>query len=299
MYKVAWDPIFVAPLPENHRFPMLKYELIPAQLIHHGIIESQQLFSPKVMSNDLILNVHSNEYLSHLEKGTLDKRAQRKLGLPLNDLMVRREKVIMQGTLDNAIYALEDGISFNVAGGTHHSYKDSGEGFCLLNDIAIAAKYLLDAKGLRSLVVDLDVHQGNGTASIFEEEPNIFTFSMHGEKNYPLKKESSDLDIHLADGIGDKEYLRILEKELSTLLDDFQPDFIFYQSGVDPLESDKLGRLGLTIDGLYQRDLFVLNKCKEGNVPVAISMGGGYSPEIGDIVNAHCQTYEIASNLYS
>lgn len=298
MYRVAWDPIFIAPLPENHRFPMLKYELIPSQLIHHGIIETSQLFSPSVMSNDIILSVHSSEYLNELEKGTLDKRAARKLGLPLNDLMVEREKVIMQGTLENALFALEDGISFNVAGGTHHSYRSSGEGFCLLNDIAISAKYLLDKKGLRSLIIDLDVHQGNGTASIFEQEEDVFTFSMHGEKNYPLKKENSDLDIHLPDGIGDKEYLKILDKELNCLLEKFEPDFIFFQSGVDPLASDKLGRLGLSMKGLYERDLFVLNKCKELNIPVAVSMGGGYSPDISEIVDAHCQTFEIASNLY-
>jgi acetoin utilization deacetylase AcuC-like enzyme len=277
---------------------MEKYDLIPSQLIHHGIIESKQLFQPDIISEMDILNVHDEKYLRDLETGSLNPKAVRKLGLPLTPLMVEREKRIMQGTLDNAISALDTKVSFNIAGGTHHSYRDSGEGFCLLNDIAIAAQYLLNEKGLRSLVVDLDVHQGNGTAKIFESEANVFTFSMHGEKNYPLKKDSSDLDIGLPDHINDKEYLSILDRKLNEVLDQFQPDFIFYQSGVDPLESDKLGRLSLTKKGLLERDQFVFKKCDLNNIPVAVSMGGGYSPDISDIVDAHCQTFEAAMNLF-
>lgn len=298
MIKVAWHPDYIAPLPDKHRFPMEKYDLIPSQLIHHGIIESKQLFQPDIISEMDILNVHDEKYLRDLETGSLNPKAVRKLGLPLTPLMVEREKRIMQGTLDNAISALDTKVSFNIAGGTHHSYRDSGEGFCLLNDIAIAAQYLLNEKGLRSLVVDLDVHQGNGTAKIFENESNVFTFSMHGEKNYPLKKDSSDLDIGLPDHINDKEYLSILDRKLNEVLDQFQPDFIFYQSGVDPLESDKLGRLSLTKKGLLERDQFVFKKCDLNNIPVAVSMGGGYSPEISDIVDAHCQTFEAAMNLF-
>lgn len=298
MIKVAWHPDYIAPLPDKHRFPMEKYDLIPSQLIHHGIIESKQLFQPDIISEMDILNIHDEKYLRDLETGSLNPKAVRKLGLPLTPLMVEREKRIMQGTLDNAISALDTKVSFNIAGGTHHSYRDSGEGFCLLNDIAIAAQYLLNEKGLRSLVVDLDVHQGNGTAKIFENESNVFTFSMHGEKNYPLKKDSSDLDIGLPDHINDKEYLSILDRKLNEVLDQFQPDFIFYQSGVDPLESDKLGRLSLTKKGLLERDQFVFKKCDLNNIPVAVSMGGGYSPEISDIVDAHCQTFEAAMNLF-
>lgn len=298
MISIAWDPIYVAPLPENHRFPMEKYELIPSQLIHHGIIDSSQLFAPNAMNRERILTIHDEGYLLDLECQTLDKRAQRKLGLPLTDLMVLREKTIIQGTLDNAIAALEHKAAFNVAGGTHHSYKGSGEGFCLLNDIAIAAQYLLGEKKLRSLIVDLDVHQGNGTAKIFENQADIFTFSMHGDKNYPLKKEISDLDISLADNTNDKEYLKLLDHHLNLVLDQFQPDFIFYQSGVDPLKTDKLGRLDLSMKGLYQRDLFVFKTCERHNLPVAVSMGGGYSPDITEIVDAHCQTYEIAMDLF-
>lgn len=298
MIKVAWHPDYIAPLPDKHRFPMEKYDLIPSQLIHHGIIESKQLFQPDIISEMDILNIHDEKYLRDLETGSLNPKAVRKLGLPLTPLMVEREKRIMQGTLDNAISALDTKVSFNIAGGTHHSYRDSGEGFCLLNDIAIAAQYLLNEKGLRSLVVDLDVHQGNGTAKIFENESNVFTFSMHGEKNYPLKKDSSDLDIGLPDHINDKEYLSILDRKLNEVLDQFQPDFIFYQSGVDPLESDKLGRLSLTKKGLLERDQFVFKKCDLNNIPVAVSMGGGYSPDISDIVDAHCQTFEAAMNLF-
>jgi acetoin utilization deacetylase AcuC-like enzyme len=298
MIKVAWHPDYIAPLPEKHRFPMAKYDLIPSQLIHHGIIDSSQLFQPEIMSNQIILKVHDETYLNDLETGSLNDRAVRKLGLPLTPLMVEREKRIMQGTLDNVLFALESKVSFNVAGGTHHSYRDSGEGFCLLNDIAIAAQCLLEDKGLRSLVVDLDVHQGNGTAKIFENQPDIFTFSMHGEKNYPLKKDHSDLDIGLPDNVNDKEYLKILDRNLNEVLDRFQPDFIFFQSGVDPLASDKLGRLGLSKKGLLDRDQFVFSKCQINSIPLAVSMGGGYSPEISDIVDAHCQTFEVAMNLF-
>lgn len=298
MLKIAFHPLFVAPLPEGHRFPMEKYELLPQQLIRNGIVEESNFFEPEMVSEDLLYQVHDASYIQALERMELPRQAVRKLGLPLNPVMVEREKRIMEGTRMNAVYALEHGVSFNIAGGTHHAYRDSGEGFCLFNDIAIGAQFLLNEGMERVLVVDLDVHQGNGTAKIFENEHRVFTFSMHGDKNYPMKKEVSDLDVPLPDETNDTTYLNLLEHHLVNLIDQFQPQFIFYQAGVDALVSDKLGRLSLTMEGLKQRDEMVFATCKNGHIPVAVSMGGGYSPDIKIIVDAHYQTYEIASRLY-
>jgi acetoin utilization deacetylase AcuC-like enzyme len=221
------------------------------------------------------------------------------MGFPLSAELVHREQVIMQGTIDAALYALQFGISLNIAGGTHHAFRDRGEGFCLLNDIAIAAQYLLDNKlRKRILIVDLDVHQGNGTASIFQNEKNVFTFSMHGEKNYPLQKEKSNLDIELPDNIDDASYLKILKNTLPKITEEFEPDFVFFQSGVDVLKSDKLGRLGLTIDGCKERDKFVLEFCKQNQLPIAASMGGGYSEKLSDIIEAHANTYRLAQQIF-
>ena len=210
-----------------------------------------------------------------------------------------RENTIIGGYLEWALFALEYGVSMNIAGGTHHAFTDRGEGFCLLNDIAIAANYLLaNQLAEKILVVDLDVHQGNGTAQIFQEETRVFTFSMHGAKNYPMKKECSDLDVELPDGINDKKYLEILENNMETLLKQQNPDFVFFQSGVDVLSSDKLGRLGLTINGCRERDRIVLENCWDRKIPVVASMGGGYSEKIAQIVEAHANTFRLANDIY-
>jgi acetoin utilization deacetylase AcuC-like enzyme len=207
--------------------------------------------------------------------------------------------VIANGTVQAALYALESGAAMNIAGGTHHAFTDRGEGFCLLNDIAIAANYLLEKNLVQKiLVVDLDVHQGNGTAEIFRNEPRVFTFSMHGEKNYPLHKEQSDLDIPLPDGTGDKTYLRQLGKTLPALIDTHEPGFIFFQSGVDVLASDKLGRLAMTVAGCRERDRLVFEQCRQHKIPVVASMGGGYSQRVADIVEAHANTYRLAREIF-
>jgi acetoin utilization deacetylase AcuC-like enzyme len=201
--------------------------------------------------------------------------------------------------VDCALYALQYGVAFNAAGGTHHAYADKGEGFCLLNDIAMAANFLLDNGLARQiLVVDLDVHQGNGTAAIFQHEPRVFTFSMHGAKNYPLFKEVSNVDVALADGSDDTHYLSALEYYLPRIIDCIQPDFVFYQAGVDILATDKLGRLGVSMDGCRRRDKFVFDMCYRHSIPVAVSMGGGYSPRLTDIVMAHCNTYRAAVEVF-
>lgn len=300
MLKIAWAPCYKhALLPPDHRFPMIKYELLPEQLLYEGTIGTDNLFEPQPVAIHHILRVHEAGYWQDLSEGTLAKAAIRKIGFPLSPELVHRECTIMQGTLQCADYALQYGIAMNIAGGTHHAYADRGEGFCLLNDIAIAAQYLLDeGKAKQVLVIDLDVHQGNGTASIFQDNPSVYTFSMHGAHNYPLHKESSDWDIPLPDGIGDEAYLALVAKALPQLYEKVQPDFVFYQSGVDVLASDKLGRLGLSLAGCKNRDEQVLRWCSEHKLPVVASMGGGYSPKISDIVEAHANTFRLAQAIF-
>tara|TARA_B100000949_G_C14260039_1_gene442384 strand:- start:635 stop:1537 length:903 start_codon:yes stop_codon:yes gene_type:complete len=299
MLKIAFHPIYKYQLPPGHRFPMEKYELLPQQLLHEGTCKAENFFEPEILSEENILAVHTKEYFKSLLNLTLDKSAARKIGFPLSETLVKRGRIISQGTIDCCEYALKYGIAMNIAGGTHHSYADHGEGFCLFNDQAIAAKYLLK-KGLanRILIVDLDVHQGNGTAKIFENEDSIFTFSMHGAGNYPFKKEKSNLDIAVPDGSGDEVYLKILKETLPKLISEQKPDFIFYLSGVDILETDKLGRLNCTVEGCKERDRFVLQICKDLNIPVEVSMGGGYSPEIKIIIEAHANTFRLAQEIF-
>ena len=278
---------------------MLKYELIPGQLLHEGTIQQDNLFSPEPCKEETVLFTHKAEYWMQLRDLTLPAKEQRRIGFPLNAQLVERELRIAQGTIDGALFAMDNGIAFNVAGGTHHSGSDWGEGFCLLNDQAIAANYLLKNKlAHRILVIDLDVHQGNGTAEIFENEPGVFTFSMHGDKNFPFRKEVSSLDVPLADGIGDEAYLSLLSVNMEKAFQRSKPDFVFYLSGVDVLATDKLGKLSLTKSACKERDRMVLQACKSQDVPVQVSMGGGYSKDIKDIVDAHCNTYRLAFDLF-
>jgi len=299
MLKIAYDPKYVHPLPVGHRFPMLKYELIPAQLVHEGLITPENLFSPGNLSEDVILWTHDNSYWEQLRDLTLPPTAQRRTGFPLSKALIEREKQIAAGTIEGCYFALKYGVAFNVAGGTHHAGSDWGEGFCLLNDQATAANYLLHNNLSSSiLIIDLDVHQGNGTAEIFKNNPAVFTFSMHGANNFPFRKEKSDLDIPLADGTGDEEYLRLLKDTLPGLIIRQKPDFVFYLSGVDVLATDKLGKLKLSKAACKERDRFVFEQCTTNNIPVQVSMGGGYSPQIRDIVEAHCNTYRVANEIF-
>ncbi len=299
MLKIAFDPIYTHPLPENHRFPMLKYELIPAQLLYEGLITSKNIFSPQSLAEDIILWTHDKDYWEQLHDLKLSPKEQRRIGFPLSGRLVEREVRIGQGTIDGCHFAFEYGVAFNVAGGTHHAGTNWGEGFCMLNDQAMAANYLLNNNLSSSiLIIDLDVHQGNGTARIFENEPRVFTFSMHGANNFPYRKERSDLDIPLPDGIGDDAYLQLLYNALPRLIELQKPDFVFYLAGVDVLASDRLGKLALSKEACKKRDLFVFQQAKNNNIPVQVSMGGGYSPQIKDIVEAHCNTYRVANDIY-
>lgn len=299
MLKIAWSPIYVHKLPEGHRFPMEKYALLPEQLKYEGTVKSENFFKPQIIDEAFILHTHLPSYWEKLKNLALSRQEIRATGFPLSQELVQREITIAQGTLKAALYALEYGVAMNIAGGTHHAFTDRGEGFCLLNDIAIAANYLLSQQFVKQvLVVDLDVHQGNGTAEIFQNNPKVFTFSMHGANNYPLRKEQSDLDIGLPDKANDELYLQNLKTVLPKLVNEIQPDFIFYQAGVDILETDKLGRLGVSQNGCKERDRFVFEICQKNQIPVAVSMGGGYSKRIADIVDAHANTYRLAQEIY-
>lgn len=299
MLKIAYSPIYAHPLPEGHKFPMQKYELIPQTLLDKGIVRPENFFCPRPVSEYWITRTHTPAYWEGLKTLTTPPAMVRRIGFPLSAALVERELIITQGTIDCALYALRYGVAMNVAGGTHHAFADAGEGFCLLNDMAIASNYLLD-KGLAEqiLIVDLDVHQGNGTAAIFANEPRVFTFSMHGARNYPFTKPPSNLDIALPDACDDELYICLLDKALQEILTQVRPDFVFFQSGVDVLATDKLGLLGLTQEGCQRRDFLVLEACMSAEIPIVAVMGGGYSADIQEIVKAHVQTYQTAQQLF-
>ena len=299
MLKIAYHPIYAHPLPEGHRFPMLKYELIPEQLLYEGSIAAASLFSPAACTDEIVLLTHTADYLAKLQQQTLSAKEQRAIGFPQSPLLTERELIITQGTIDCCRHAFENGVSLNVAGGTHHAFADRGEGFCLLNDFAIAANYLLHHQLARQiLIIDLDVHQGNGTAKIFENEPRVFTFSMHGRHNYPFHKELSDLDIGLEDGTGDALYLQLLQTNLSHIIASVKPDFAFFLSGTDILATDKFGKLQVTIAGCRQRDEMVFKMLEQKKIPCVVAMGGGYSADVKIIVEAHCNTFRSAAAIY-
>ena len=297
---IAFHPIYVHELPENHRFPMEKYDLLPRQLIHEGTIEQSQFFVPDSIEKVHVEAVHCCDYLRRLVNLEISKKEQRISGFVHNETLIKREWTIMEGTRKAAELAMENNICFNIAGGTHHAFSNRGEGFCLLNDQVIAAQWLLKQKKVNKvLILDLDVHQGNGSAAMCSKEDHIFTFSMHGKNNYPLRKEDSDMDIELEDGIKDAAYLYQLKEGLDHIAKCFEPEFIFYQAGVDVLESDKLGRLNLSLDGCKERDIIVFDFSKQLDVPIVTTMGGGYSKEINTIVEAHANTYRSAYDIRS
>ncbi|MDF3026506.1 MAG: Histone deacetylase [Fluviicola sp.] len=299
-FFVAYHPAYIHSVPSTHRFPMEKYGLIHQQLQYEGILEEKEFLKPSLIDLKHVRQVHSEVYLNKLLSLSCSPREQRVSGFIHNNELIQRELRIMEGTRLCAEMVKNGGAALNIAGGTHHAFTDRGEGFCLLNDQAIAAKWLLDQHLFkRILIVDLDVHQGNGTAQIFRDVPEVFTFSMHGGANYPIHKEESDKDVHLEIFLDDKSYLNILKTELTAIVKSFNPDFIFYQCGVDILESDKLGKLKITQNGIRLRDEFVLNLARERNVPIVCSMGGGYSKDVRDIVNAHMHVFRLAHQLFS
>jgi len=278
---------------------MIKYELIAEQLLYEGIVDNRSFFHPERLTDEELLLTHTTEYLAKLNSLQLSRKEARAIGFIISKELIERGKHIANGTLECAYHAMDNGVSLNIAGGTHHSFADHGEGFCVFNDIAVASN-ILRCRGEveRILIVDLDVHQGNGTASIFQNIPEVFTFSMHGAHNYPTRKQESDLDIGLPNGTEDETYLGTLESHLPEVMDRFNPDLVFYLAGVDVLATDKLGKLSMTRSGAKKRDEFVFGQCKRRGIPVAVTMGGGYSPKLRDIVEAHCNTFRLAQEMY-
>ena len=297
-YRLYYSPYYYADIGEGHVFPIRKFELVRDRLLAEGTLASEETAEPEPAAEEDLLLVHTEDYITRLRSGELTAKEIRKLGLPWSESLVRRSFHAVSGTINAAKDCLTSGIASNLAGGTHHAYPDRGEGFCVLNDVAVAIRVLQrDGLARRFLIIDLDVHQGDGTAFIFCDDTDVFTFSMHGAKNYPLFKQTSSLDIELADKTADKEYLETLEHALSrVILHD--PDVIFYLAGADPYEKDKLGRLGLSIDGLRRRDEMVLRFARDRGVPIVTTMSGGYAADIDDTVEIHANTIRAVKTVY-
>lgn len=293
--RVSYAPSYYAPIPEDHIFPMRKFTGLHQYLLDNEIIASDNIIAPSPVDMTNLLTVHTNNYAEGILKGTLDPKKSRRLGLPWSQRLALRSRLAVQGTINAAIMALEDGIAGNLAGGTHHSMPDFGEGFCVFNDVAVAIKVLQQSMWASNiLVIDCDVHQGNGTAEIFKNNAEVFTFSLHGANNYPFKKPASSLDIGLPDGTGDKDYLQVLGEALDMIFNQFHPDLTFYLGGIDPLETDQLGRLSLSFDGLKTRDELVIRKVKSHDVPLVLLLSGGYAPTLRETVIAHAQMFKMA-----
>lgn len=297
-YRLFYSPYYYAEIGEGHVFPIRKFELVRDLLIEEGTLLPEEIIEPLPAKVEDLHLVHTEDYISRLVDGTLTTKEIRKLGLTWSQSLVRRSFHAISGTIEAAKYALESGISSNLAGGTHHAFPDRGEGFCVLNDVAVAIRVLQREKlAEKFLIVDCDVHQGNGTAFIFKNDPSVFTFSMHGAKNYPLHKENSMLDIELPDKTGDVEFLETLEQALPRVIL-HQPDIIFYLGGADPFEKDKLGRLSLTKEGLMKRDEMVLQFAKDRNTPIVTTMSGGYALDINDTVEIHANTIRAVKKVF-
>ena len=302
--KAFYSDTFVLPLPEHHRFPMAKYRLLRERLVEEGVLDARDLHVPEAATWDQIRRVHDAGYVDAVASGTLTADAQRRIGFPWSPMMVERSRRSVGATIAAAREVMRDGargvqaggrVCANLAGGTHHAFRDRGEGYCVFNDVAVAATLLLDdGAAARVAVVDCDVHQGNGTAAIFRDQPAVFTFSLHGANNFPFRKETSDLDVVFDDGAGDDEYLEALERHLAPVLDAHDPDVVFYLAGADPYEGDRLGRLKLTIAGLQRRDRMVFDACRRRGVPVVVVMSGGYAPDVDAIVTIHTNTIREA-----
>ncbi len=296
---IIYHPDYVAPLPDGHRFPMAKFKLLYELLVEDRVVQPQQFYTPTSPGQELIESVHSCDYVNAYCQGTLDPKAQRRIGLPWSPALVNRTCVAVGGTILTAQLALSSGLACNTAGGTHHAFPNYGSGFCIFNDLAIACR-VLQKNGLaqKILIVDLDVHQGDGTAFIFQDDDSVFTFSMHCEVNFPGTKQKSDLDVPLSVGMEDDEYLQTLANYLPDLLAFVKPDIVFYDAGVDPHIGDKLGKLALTDTGIFRREMQVLSTCVGAGYPVACVIGGGYADDMKSLVYRHSLLHRAASSVY-
>lgn len=294
-FKVSYSPHYYAPIPENHAFPMRKFEGLYRYLTEKGVLSVSDVIEPQMVDISTLLGIHTERYISEISNGFTDKKRERRLGLPWSYGLMKRSFHAVQGTLNAAFLALQDGVSGNLAGGTHHAFPDHGEGFCVFNDVAIAIMYLKSSLWIKkALIIDCDVHQGNGTAEIFSNNPDVFTFSIHGQKNYPFRKPPSSLDVGLDDRITDSEYLFELEKALAEIESQFQPDIIFYLAGIDVLKGDRFGRLELSMEGLRKRDQMVIQFAFEKKIPLVLLLSGGYAPTVEQTVLAHAVQFEEA-----
>ena len=298
-FRIFYSPYYYADIGEGHVFPIKKFEFVRDKLLEEGTLQSSEIFEPQPAEIEDVLLVHTEDYILRLRDGTLTAKEIRKLGLPWSKSLVRRSFLAVSGTINAAKLALENRVASNLAGGTHHAFPDRGEGFCVMNDVAVAIEVLKrDGLAKRFLIIDCDVHQGNGTAFIFKDDEAVFTFSIHGAKNYPLFKESSNLDIELPDKTSDDEYLETLNEALPRVFL-HNPDIVFYLGGADPFEKDKLGRLNLTMNGLMKRDEAVLSFAKERDVPIVTVMSGGYAQDINDTVEIHCNTIRAVKKVFA
>ncbi|MBD2487049.1 histone deacetylase [Aulosira sp. FACHB-615] len=296
---IIYHSDYVAPLPEGHRFPMAKFRKLYELLLNDGVAQIEQFHTPQRPSPALIELVHTPSYVQAYCDGTLDYKAQRRIGLPWSPALVNRTCVAVGGTILTAQMALSQGLACNTAGGTHHAFPNYGSGFCIFNDLAIASR-VLQKLGLvqKILIVDLDVHQGDGTAFIFEDDASVFTFSMHCEINFPGTKQKSDLDVPLPIGLEDDAYLQTLAEYLPDLLSEIRPDLVFYDAGVDTHIGDRLGKLALTDTGLFRREMQVLHTCVSAGYPVACVIGGGYADDMQSLVWRHSLIHRAASEVY-
>ena len=296
--QVFYSPRYYADIGPGHVFPIRKFELVRDKLLAEGTLEPSELIEPPPAPLEDVLLVHTSDYVSRLCSGNLTPKEIRRLGLPWSESLVQRSFYAVGGTLAATRASLGEGYSSNLAGGTHHSFPERGEGFCVLNDVAIAIRAMRARKLIRrAAIVDCDVHQGNGTATIFAGDDDTFTLSIHGANNYPLFKAQSTLDVELEDGTADTEYLETLANCLSAVFAS-DPEIVFYLAGADPYKEDKLGRLALSIDGLRERDAFVLRECYEREIPIVTVMSGGYGKYINDTIEIHCNTIRAVKEIF-
>lgn len=296
---IVYHPDYVTPLPSGHRFPMAKFGILHDILLRDGIIQPQQVHQPEIPPQEWLELVHTREYVQGYRNGTLETKAQRRIGLPWSEQLAHRTCLAIGGTILTAKLALEKGLACNTAGGTHHAFPDYGAGFCIFNDLAVAPSVMLNLGLVKKvLIIDLDVHQGDGTAFIFQDDSRVFTFSMHCGENFPGRKQKSDLDIPLPRGLDDDGYLQILAKQLPELLKTVKPDLVFYDAGVDPHVDDRLGKLALSDAGIYRRDRLVLSTCLDQGYPTACVIGGGYSEEMTTLAQRHSLLHRAASTVF-
>jgi len=298
--RLFYTDVFVLPLPAGHRFPMEKYARLRQRLLASGDFSEGDFHLPPAASDEELARAHDLDYIRQVSDGSLPERMQKAIGFPWSEGMVERSRRSAGATLAACRAALADGVAANLAGGTHHAFRDRGEGFCVFNDAAVAARAMqAEGRAERILIVDCDVHQGNGTASILRGDDNVFTFSIHGARNFPFTKESSDLDIELPDACSDEAYLLQLDHGLTTAFDLARPQLVIYLAGADPYVDDRLGRLALSMDGLAERDRRVFARCRLAGIPAAIAMAGGYARQIDDTVAIHANTIRLARDHWA